>query len=510
MVHNNPIWQSPRRYSPLERGIIAEKSHELLSNDIAEAGDTTDQYAFNPVLAPKKDVEGNWVEKRFCIDFSPCNKAQRPDKYQTARPEEMFAWLAGRRVISHLDMRAGFHQIPLHPDSRRYSQFWANGRLLRYTRLPYGFINATAEFQKRCDDALQRGGVADCARSYVDDLVIASATVEDHIRDVARVLRALEAVNFKIHPAKSFFFTDRLPFLGHFVTPDGREPEAAKVAAIMSLPLPRNRDQLQSMLGLLGPFIVHTDWSHLGIGAVLGQRDDSGAEYIVACVSRRCNEHEARYPAWKGELLAVTYALTEFRVWLQGSKFLLVTDHRPLLYLLREARLGDAHNWRWAALLHAFDFDVVHRAGKKHINADVLSRYPQPRTFDVTGAQLDLPHDQLPLGLPRVLLPDGSLWQPTLEDAPTRLELEAPSDGTPVEVGVASVFAFAPMPVVRPAQVACAALRAVQAEPAATSWIDAFAPSADELLAGNTAFGADDLAAAALAASALPERISFR
>jgi hypothetical protein len=252
MVHNNPIWQSPRRYSPLERGIIAEKSHELLSNDIAEAGDTTDQYAFNPVLAPKKDVEGNWVEKRFCIDFSPCNKAQRPDKYQTARPEEMFAWLAGRRVISHLDMRAGFHQIPLHPDSRRFSQFWANGRLLRYTRLPYGFINATAEFQKRCDDALQRGGVADCARSYVDDLVIASATVEDHIRDVARVLRALEAVNFKIHPAKSFFFTDRLPFLGHFVTPDGREPEAAKVAAIMSLPLPRNRDQLQSMLGLLG------------------------------------------------------------------------------------------------------------------------------------------------------------------------------------------------------------------------------------------------------------------
>jgi transposase InsO family protein len=249
---------------------------------------------------------------------------------------------------------------------------------------------------------------------------------------------------------------------------------------------------------------VHTDWSHLGIGAVLGQRDDSGAEYIVACVSRRCNEHEARYPAWKGELLAVTYALTEFRVWLQGSKFLLVTDHRPLLYLLREARLGDAHNWRWAALLHAFDFDVVHRAGKKHINADVLSRYPQPRTFDVTGAQLDLPHDQLPLGLPRVLLPDGSLWQPTLEDAPTRLELEAPSDGTPVEVGVASVFALAPMPVMRPAQVACAALRAVQAEPAATSWIDAFAPSADELLAGNTAFGADDLAAAALAASALP------
>jgi hypothetical protein len=93
-------------------------------------------------------------------------------------------------------------------------------------------------------------------------------------------------------------------------------------------------------------FIVHTDWSQLSMGGVLGQLEDDGKEYLVACITRSCNRAEARYAPWRGEALAVTWALSQFRVYLHGRHFLLVIDHKPLLYLLKHAKAGDNHMWR--------------------------------------------------------------------------------------------------------------------------------------------------------------------
>jgi hypothetical protein len=159
----------------------------------------------------------------------------------------------------------------------------------------------------------------------------------------------LHAVGLRLHPAKSVFATDRIEHLGHMVTPAGLEPVAAKVAAMAQLPVPKSKEELRSALGLLNyyrcyipsasmiaqplnallrkgavyewgpeqqaafdalkaelctpgkvlrqpcddrPFILHTDWSVMGIGAVLGQLDDQGNEFMVACLSRSLNQHE--------------------------------------------------------------------------------------------------------------------------------------------------------------------------------------------------------------------------
>jgi hypothetical protein len=83
------------------------------------------------------------------------------------------------------------------------------------------------------------------------------------------------------------------------------------------------------------PLILHTDWSNHGIGAVLGQVDENGLEYLCACASRSLNKHEKNYPSYKGELLALAWAVRSFRTHLHGTKFKLVTDHQPLTWLMK-------------------------------------------------------------------------------------------------------------------------------------------------------------------------------
>ena len=135
--------------------------------------------------------------------------------------------------------------------------------------------------------------------------------------------------------------------------------------------------------------MVNTDWSNHGIGAVLGQLNEEGQEYIVACISRSLNKHEANYSSYEGEMLAAVWAIKTFRPYLLGLKFDVVTDHSPLQWLMSNLELTGKHA-RWALALQEYDFTIRHRAGITHQNADVPSRYPQASDLDLTGARMDV------------------------------------------------------------------------------------------------------------------------
>ena len=362
-------------------------------------------------------------------------------------------------------MRSGFHQLPLAlGHARSCSAFYGNTKqhgkaLYQYSRMPYGSKNSVYEFQKVMDKVLREAGLTSCAWAYVDDVLIASETLEDHIKEVEAVLQALHNVGLRVHPGKSVFCSDKMEYLGHIVSPQGLEPQAAKVAAMASLPVPATTSILQSFMGLLNyyrcyipdfsaiasalnkllqknvPFlweaeqqqafdtlkqrlcteglvlrqadphrqyIVHTDWSQNGIGAVLAQLDDDGNEYMVACASRSLNTHERNYTPWKGELLAVVWGIKTFRVYLHGLPFEVVTDHRPLLWMLNQPE-PTGQQARWVLSLMEYDFHVRHRPGAEHVNADILSRYPQLDQEDGTGAQLDTASDPVHARLPLVV-----------------------------------------------------------------------------------------------------------
>ena len=124
------------------------------------------------------------------------------------------------------------------------------------------------------------------------------------------------------------------------------------------------------------PFIVHTDASSQGLGAILYQCHDK-KEHPIAFASRSLNDAEKKYPAHKLEFLALKWAVCEkFRDYLYGATFEVRTDNNPLTYVMTTARL-DAVGQRWQSQLASYDFTIKYRSGRKNIDADCLSRLPQ-------------------------------------------------------------------------------------------------------------------------------------
>jgi len=353
MVDSRPIRDQKRRYSPLEQAIQDEKCKELLEANFIEKAPPDNPYASCPVMAAKRDPEtGEWTGKRFCIDLRRINANCKDHSSRPPLPETLFRKLEGRTVFSTIDLRSGFHNIPLTAESKKATAFYWGNDVYQYTRLCFGLKTATALFQERIDDTLSRHGLADVAFAFVDDVMIASTSLEQHGKDCAAVLRALEADGWSVHPDKSTFGARTVAYLGHLITPNGIEPLEAKCAAIKALPSPANLEQLRSQLGvmnfyrsflpgfsvtaaplhkLLGkgvayvwgeeqelamhrlkvglttlgvglrhpqehlPFYVYSDWSVHGIAGQLVQKDEEGRFYLVACFSRSCNKHERGY-----------------------------------------------------------------------------------------------------------------------------------------------------------------------------------------------------------------------
>ena len=246
--HRRPIFTSKRKQSDAEKAIQNEKCQELLDNDIIEQAPSSN-YASPPVIVAKKDADGQLTDSRFCIDYRRINDATTADLYPMPLPEEIFRECRGARVFSKLDLRAGYHQIPLTEGCRNVTAFWWNNNLWRYKRLPFGLKNAPAEFQKRVDLHLGQAGLLHCCRAFMDDLIIFSPDGDSHAEHVSAVLDCLQAPGLRVHPQKSCFCAPGVEYLGHFISAQGLSPTAAKVAAIRAVPPPRNVRELRSRLG---------------------------------------------------------------------------------------------------------------------------------------------------------------------------------------------------------------------------------------------------------------------
>ena len=120
------------------------------------------------------------------------------------------------------------------------------------------------------------------------------------------------------------------------------------------------------------PFIVDTDYSHDGIGTVLSQIQD-GVERPIAFNARRLKPSESQYASHKGELLALIFAIDTYKFFLTGRKFLVRTDNSALSWL-KNQKDPKGILMRWLRILSTYEFDIQHRAGTKHGNADALSR----------------------------------------------------------------------------------------------------------------------------------------
>jgi hypothetical protein len=147
---------------------------------------------------------------------------------------------------------------------------------------------------------------------------------------------------------------------------------------------------------------MYCDWSQRGISAILAQTDpEDGLEYMVACVSRSLNRHEARYEPTKGEALAVVWGVKTLHPLLHGVPFTVVTDHRPLAFMFQSQNVCGQYA-RWAMVLQQYDITIRHRPGTQHGNADALSRFPRDDSTDNSEAREQSDDHPLPVMPPVV------------------------------------------------------------------------------------------------------------
>lgn len=532
------------RFSPAEKQVLDEKCQELEEAGIITEVPSTCKYAAMPVLAAKKDPGSQtWGQKRLCINYIRLNKAMEADVYNPPLPETIWEKAAKCNVHTTLDLRQGFLQLVLDEESAQTTAFWWGRRLMRYNRLSFGTKNALAIFQRVIDETLREYGCETFASGYVDDILISSETMTEHVEHVSRVLDCLHAVGLRVHPEKSVFGAEQCEFLGHWLCPGKREPLKAKVAAICELSIPTNVPMLRSMLGIISyyrPFIpnfsiiarplydltkkgvqwewtqahqdaydqlkmalctpglalhqvdesrkliLHTDWSQVGISAVLGQLDDANHEYLIAAASRSTNNHERLYTPWKGECLAAIWGMKVFRPYLHsGRQFELVTDHRPLIGMLSNPAPSNCQTVRWLMSIQDLDFVVRHRPGVTHVNADVLSRYPSPESADTVGARMDRGPITTP-ALPDVIMPDGSIISG--QQAAADLQAEAQSADTTATAAAVTLpptetSCMAEYPLTLSRQSSKPTYHGFQLQPrAGESWLACHAPSSEQLV----------------------------
>ncbi|GFW07657.1 retrovirus-related Pol polyprotein from transposon 297 [Trichonephila clavipes] len=324
----------------------------------------------------------------------------------------------------------GYWQIPLSKTAQRYAAFCTSFGTYRPLRMSFGLKNAPYFFSKLMAELLN--GLEDFVVPYLDDIAIFSDTWESHIKHMETVLQRIKRAKLTIKPSKCKFAQQNVKFLGHIVGQGFRTSSEIEVQAVLQFPTPRTKTQIRAFLGLAGyyqkyinlfsviaapltdalkgrakkgeikwttecenafrelkgklidkpvsyapnferEFIVQTDASNAGMGAVLTQLTEQGEEHPIFYLSKKFSEVEKRYCTTEKECASIVFAIKRLHYYLDGNSSLVMTDHNLLVWLNRNVS-SNSRLLRWALALQPYNFRLVHRSGKSHKNADSLSR----------------------------------------------------------------------------------------------------------------------------------------
>lgn len=422
LTDNNPVRQKPFRVPHHLQPEMKRQIDQLLEAGIIEP--STTPYAA-PVLLVKKQ-DGSY---RLVSDLRKLNEKTLPDNFPLPNMNEMLDMLGGANYFSTLDLTSGFYQMKLDDeDIHKTGIVVQNMGSFQYLRLPFGLKNASASFQRLM--SLILAGLSPLSIGvYIDDIIIASKTFEEHLARLEIVFDRLKQHNLRLKPKKCFLAQSEISFLGHKIKDGKILPDPKNIEAVLNFKVPATKKQVRAFLGLTGfyrkfiqnfaeiafpltkltknnvkftwseeadkayttlkqslisypclrlarfdrPFAIATDASSYALGCVLLQEDEEGFQHPIACASRKLSDSELNYSVFEKEALGIVFGVNHFKHYLLGKKFTIYCDQKSLSYVFT-LKDSSARIARWILALQEYDYDIIHKPGKFNLFADHLSR----------------------------------------------------------------------------------------------------------------------------------------
>ena len=373
---------------------------------------------------------------RVCLDPRDLNANIKRTYHRAPTVEEITHKLADAHIFSKLDAKNCYWSLVLDDESSLLTTFNSPSQRYKFNRLPFG-INVSQDLFQEAMDNITRDlkGVL----SIADDICVFGKDEREHDTNLYALLEKAKASGLVLNADKCYIKVPEISFFGMTYSENGVEPDQARIKEISNLPPPSNKQEIQSVLGMvqyLSPFIPHlsdqtaplkdllrkdviftwtsthhkafqslkdsiastsslhffnpvyetkiqVDASTKGLGAALIQVDPSkpDEERVIAFASKSLTQTESRYANIECEFLAVVFGAEKFHTYIYGKKVTIESDHKPLESIhLKNLAQAPPRLQRMMLRLQQYDLQIKYRKGSELQLADFLSRYrPNPK-----------------------------------------------------------------------------------------------------------------------------------
>ena len=370
-----PIAARSRRYCAADRRFINVKVNELLKEGLIEPSNSN----WRAQVVVTKDPNPDIHRKRMTVDYSETiNKFTLLDAYPLPRIDEQINEISKYKFFGTIDLKSAYYQIPISESDRPYTAFEAAGGLWQFKVVPNGVTNGVAVFQRKMDEMVKN----ECLQAtfpYIDNITVCGRTAEEYHENYKKLQSAVIKYNLTTNPSKGIHFVTSLQILGHIVSHNEIKPDPERLRPLRELPVPHTAKSLKRAIGMFSyyskwipkfsdkiaplknstsfpispaaeeafnnlkldvehsvvctideslPFEVETDASDNALSGVLNQGGRP-----VAFFSKSLQGSELGHPPVEKEACAIIESVRNWKHYLLGKHFTLVTDQKSVAYM---------------------------------------------------------------------------------------------------------------------------------------------------------------------------------